>query len=69
MTFSPETNLSDAITCLKEAAKLHLALGEASTEESIVGAMAWRYGISRADARQCCRSMTELLSVMPRRQS
>lgn len=39
-----EEKVDNAVELVTEAARLHLILGKASTRDTIVAALAWRYG-------------------------
>ena len=67
MPCDPTTNLCDAVTCIAEAARLHLSLGEQSTEKYVVAALEWRFRISEYAARECHSAALKLLDAMPRK--
>jgi len=63
----PTKKLRDALVCISEAARLHLALNEHSSEESVSAAIIWRYGVSSWEAKETYRHALRLLDAMPKK--
>lgn len=62
----PTASIRDATRCITEAAVLHLALGEHSTEKSVATALTWRFDISSYAAGECYVAALKLMDAMPR---
>ena len=67
MDTEPTQKFLDAIECIAEAARLHVALRQHSTEEAVAGALMWRFDLSKWEAKECHKHALMLLDKMPRK--
>ena len=61
----PLESLRDTVVCITSAAKLHLSLGQHSSEPAVVAAMQWQYGLGCYEAEEVYKAALQLLDEIP----